>query len=223
MRAIAIDGPAGAGKSTIARGVAKRLGFLYVDTGAMYRAVALQAARANIGLHDPEKLGTVARGCRLEFDDTGRRIFLNGEDVSRQIRTPEITRDVPLAAKSLPVRKELIRRQQELAGERAVVMEGRDITTVVLKDARWKFFLMATVEERAQRRLEELRERGHEVDFETLLQEIDTRDESDRQVGALRKAEELARKPDSDIELLDTTEMSPEEVIEHIIQVVEAG
>ena len=216
LEAIAIDGPAGSGKSTVARGVAERLGFLYVDTGAMYRAVALAALRAGVDLEASDAVGRVARDCRIDFDESGSRVFLNGDDVTDMIRTPDVTEKVRYAARSQETRQELVAHQQELAKGRPVVMEGRDITTVVLKNARWKFFLTATPEVRAERRLADFTGAGHVVDYETLLAEIKDRDESDNSVGPMKVAQEIAARGDGQIELLDTTEMSADDVIECI-------
>jgi cytidylate kinase len=222
INAIAIDGPAGSGKSTIARAVGEKLGFLYIDTGAMYRAVTLKAKRLGIDLEDEEKMGKVARSCALEFDATGTRIFLDGEEVSEEIRTPRITSITRYAARALPVRAELVRRQQEMAAARPAIMEGRDITTVVLKDAKWRFFLTASAEERAARRFKEMRGMGHEVEYSKLLAEIRERDESDNAVGPMQAAQEIARNGGG-ITLVDTTGLSIQDVIDKIISCVNVG
>jgi len=218
MRAIAIDGPAGAGKSSVAGAVAERLGFLYVDTGAMYRAIALKATRLGIDLESEEAMGAVARDVHLAFDASGKRILLDGEDVSAAIRTPAITNVTRFSARAAPVRQVLVARQQEIARERPVVMEGRDITTVVLPEARWKFFLTAAPEERAMRRVKEMREAGHDVDFEKILEDIKARDLSDLQVGPMKKALEIAGRGTGEIRLIDTTSMTPDAVVETIVR-----
>ncbi len=223
IAAVALDGPAGAGKSTIARAVAERLGFLYVDTGAMYRAVTLAARRRGIKLEDEATLGQVAESVNIDFSADGTRVFLDGADVTREIRDPELTTQVRYAARAPAVRQVLVRRQQELAAQRPVVMEGRDITTVVLARAKWKFFLTAAPEERARRRVNELRQAGHAADYPEILAQIVERDQSDRQVGALKNADELSQQPQGGIRRLDTTSLKPEEVVERIITVVRAG
>ncbi len=217
MRAIAIDGPAGAGKSSVARAVAQALGFLYVDTGAMYRAIVFKAQRLGVDLEDEEAMGDVARTARLAFDPSGARILLDGEDVSDAIRSPLVTRLTRFSARAAPVREVLVRQQREMAHRQKVVMEGRDITTVVLADADWKFFLTASPEERAQRRAKEMQEAGHEVDSASLLEDIRNRDQSDAQVGPLRDAMELALSDEGAIVYLDTTDMRLEDVVQTII------
>lgn len=223
MRAVAIDGPAGAGKSTIARRVASELGFLYVDTGAMYRAVALKAIRTGVDLEDETAMGNVAACTELRFSEDGTRILLDGEDVSTEIRSPEVTRNTRYSARAKPVREALVEQQRRMARNRPVVMEGRDITTVVLAEAKWKFFLTAGCEERARRRYQEMREAGHEPDFDQLLQEIRDRDASDSEVGPLRKAQEISARPDGDIVAVDTTEMTPDDVVHCIVRHVRAS
>lgn len=222
LEAVAIDGPAGSGKSTIARAVADALGFLYVDTGAMYRAIALKATRTGVDLESPEAMGQVAAATRLDFDATGTRILMDGEDVSEAIRTPEITARTRFAARAPTVRAELLRRQRALAEERPAVMEGRDITTVVLRDAKWKFFVTARPEVRADRRLADFAAKGHEVDRGALLREIEDRDASDFEVGPMRDAWARAQAPGGGIVFVDTSDMSPEEVIAYLVGTVRA-
>lgn len=217
--AVAIDGPAGAGKSTIARAVADALGFLYVDTGAMYRAVTLAARERGVDLEDEDAMGEVARAVAIDFGGDGRTILLDGRDVSPNIRTPELTAVVRYAARAAPVRAEMVARQQALADRRPVVMEGRDITTVVLPRARWKFLLTASAEERARRRFDEFRAAGHEVEYDSILAEVRDRDESDRAVGPLKAAMERASAT-GDIRLLDTTDLSAAQVVERVVSVV---
>ncbi len=220
IEAVAIDGPAGAGKSTIARAVAEALGFLYVDTGAMYRAVALQARRAGVVLVDPEVMEHVAQTCRIDFDETGARVFLNNEDVSGSIRSPEITEITRFAARAPGVRAHLVRQQQQIARRRAVVMEGRDIATVVLPHARWKFFVTASPEVRARRRVADFEAQGHETDFDKVLTEIHERDDSDFKVGPMAAALHQAEK--GLIHLVDTSDMTPAAVIDEIVAVIRA-
>ncbi len=223
MRAIAIDGPAGAGKSSVARAVAKRLGFIYIDTGAMYRAIALKASRLGINMEDEKAMALLTGQTELSFRNNGTVLLLDREDVSSAIRTPEITGITRFAARAPGVRTELVRRQQEMARNQPVVMEGRDICTVVLKDAQWKFFLTASARERARRRALEMRRAGHAVDESRILEEIKARDLSDAQVGPMKEAMEIARDPDGDIYLLDTTDLTPEQVVDEIAGVVEEG
>lgn len=214
--AVGIDGPAGAGKSTVAKLVAQRLGFLYVDTGAMYRAVTLAAMRAGVELEDERAMGAVASAVDIGFNDDGTRIFLNGEDVSADIRTPELTRLIRFAARAEPVRTVLVAQQQRIASERPVVMEGRDITTVVMPDARWPFYLDASVACRAQRRLQDLVAMGREVDLDTLVRDIEERDASDfnRSVGPLQRT-------DAQI-YVDTSDMTREQVVDALVARVTA-
>ncbi|MDR3078388.1 MAG: (d)CMP kinase [Planctomycetota bacterium] len=216
VKAVAIDGPAGSGKSSVARVVAAAKGFLYVDTGAMYRAVALAARRQNCDLEDPAAMLAVAESADLAFDASGTRLLLNGEDVSAEIRGPEVARQVKFAARVPEIRARLVKRQRALAESRPVVMEGRDIATVVLPRARWKFFLTAKPEVRARRRHAEMLAAGRETDLDGILADINVRDASDFQVGPMRDALELAR-AGRGITLLDTSDLSPEEVVAAIL------
>ncbi|MDR3210695.1 MAG: (d)CMP kinase [Planctomycetota bacterium] len=215
--AVAIDGPAGAGKSSVAKGVAAALGFIFVDTGAMYRAVAYQALRAGVDFQDASALADVANNANLAFDATGTRILLDGEDVSDAIRTPEVAERVKFVARVKDVRRVLSQQQRSYADSHPVVMEGRDITTVVLPQASWKFFLTASPEVRAKRRYRELELAGHQVDLEQILADILARDESDYQVGPLRDARDLALAGQG-INYVDSSFMTPEAVIEQMVQ-----
>lgn len=212
---IAIDGPAGAGKSTLARLLSQRLGIPYVDTGAIYRALALKAYRLGIGEEEEEKLGELARNLDINFkwDDGGLRIFLEGEDVSEEIRTPEITRLSSPISKHPKVREALLGLQRELA-KGGAIMEGRDIGTVILPDADVKIFLTASVKERAKRRYLELKEKGHDVDLEQLEKEIEERDKRDatRDIAPLKMAEDAI--------LLNTDDLSIEEMVEEALRIV---
>ena len=218
--AIGIDGPAGSGKSTIAKQVAERLGFTYIDTGAMYRAVALQAKLSGIDLENEEEMTKIASKVDITFDKTGTMISLNDRDVSEEIRTPEITTITKFAARVQAVRKLLVNKQREMSEKRQVVMEGRDITTIVLPNAKWRIFLTASPEIRANRRLQDFEERGHTVDYNELLKEIIARDESDNSVGPMKEAKELASKGKG-IYLLDTSDLTQKEVIDNIVTYVE--
>lgn len=210
---IAIDGPAGAGKSTIAKMLADKLGLLYLDTGAMYRACALYLSRAD-ALADEDKIAAVLPGMELKFDQSGKHISLNGEDVSEIIRTPEITALTSQVSAIGIVRECLVQKQQEIALARAVIMDGRDIGTVVLPQAQVKIFLTATAEARAQRRLAEMEQKGVECDLATVLNDIIKRDEQDmtREHSPLKCAD--------DAHIIDTSGMSIDEVIKNILAII---
>lgn len=217
---IAVDGPAGAGKSTAASLLAARLGYRYVDTGAMYRAVTLAALRAGCPLHDEGKLLALLEGLRIELGDTpgdGRArstVLLNGEDVTEAIRSPEVSEAVSQVAAHPGVRQALVSLQRRLAEGGSVVMDGRDIGTVVLPDAEVKFFLTATVEARARRRWLELAAAGHHVELPQMVRAVRARDEADSR----RRAAPLRRAPDA--VTLDTTGLDPAEVVERMLRVV---
>ena len=204
---IAIDGPAGAGKSTIARSLAGRLGFTYIDTGAMYRAVALWALRAGIDLDDMHRLEQLAKAADIEFD--GDRVILNGEDVTASIREPDVS-DAASKVSIVPgVRRALREQQQSMGAARSVVMEGRDIGTVVFPDAQVKIFLDADPETRAERRAREL---GAEVG--RVAEEIAERDQRDRS----RTEAPLTQAPDA--EYIDSSKLPAEEVEEAILRII---
>lgn len=194
MISIALDGPAGAGKSTVAKGVAKDLGFIYVDTGALYRTVGLHFIRKGI---------TTELECDIEselkeivvdikFVNNEQRVFLNGEDVSEQIRTPEASMMASAVSAKPPVRAFLLDMQRKLARENNVIMDGRDIGTVVLPDATLKYFVTATAEERANRRYKELIEKGMDVEYKAVYDDIVKRDYNDshREIAPLKPAED---------------------------------
>ena len=211
--AIAIDGPAGSGKSTAAKETAKRLGVVYVDTGAMYRTVALACMRAGVSVSDEAAALSVLNriDMRIEPEQGGQRIFLDGKDVTAEIRTPEIGKGASEVAAFRKVRERLVEIQQELARKYPVVMDGRDIGTVVLPDAELKIYLDAGVEERARRRQGELREQGKKEELSEVMEKIRQRDEADktREHSPLRMA--------NDAILLDSTGMSAEEVVQAIL------
>ena len=215
--AVAIDGPAGSGKSSVARRIALARGYLYVDTGAMYRAVALKAMRLGVNLEEPAAMAEVAAGADIRFDTSGTRILLDGEDVSQAIRSPEIAKNVKFAARVPEVRARLVALQQELCESRPVVMEGRDITTVVLPRARWKFFLTASPEARAGRRHAEMLAAGRDVRLDDILADINTRDASDYQVGPMKEARDRALAGDG-INYLDTSDLSRDAVVAAILE-----
>jgi cytidylate kinase len=204
---VAIDGPAGAGKSTVARSVAQRLGFLYIDTGAMYRAVALWALRAGVPLDDTHRLEQLARQARIEL--TGEQVLLNGEDVTAAIREPEVGAAASKAAASGGVRRAMVEEQRRMGAARSAVMEGRDIGTVVFPEAQVKIFLDADPEERARRRAKETGAAQQQV-----AREIRERDHRDR----TRAEAPLTQAPDA--EYLDTSQLSADQVEEAILKLV---
>ncbi len=196
---VAIDGPAGAGKSTVAKTLAKMLGFLHIDTGAMYRAVTLKALRLKADLKSDPDLEKIARECLIELrpSEPENKVFLDGGEVTKEIRLPEVTQASAFIANSVPVRKILVARQQKMGREESApfggaVLEGRDIGTDVFPDAQYKFFLDASVETRSLRRLKDLQKSGVESTLEKVMQEVKARDERDinRPVGGLRKTAE---------------------------------
>ena len=208
---IAIDGPAGAGKSTIAKAVAAKLGYIYVDTGALYRTVALSAARKGI-LDDTDKiiemLGDIE--VKLGFADDGTQcVYLNGEEVSSFIRTPEISMGASKVSAIPEVRDFLLDLQRNIARENNVIMDGRDIATVVLPHANPKIFLTATAECRAKRRYKELLEKGESVRYEDVLADVNQRDyqDSHREIAPLKPTDESIMADTSDLELEESVEM----------------
>ena len=214
---VAIDGPSGAGKSTLARAAAAALGFLYVDTGAIYRTVGLSARDGNVDPGDEPAVAAMLPSLRVElrYDEAGRqRMFLNGRDVSEEIRLPEISRYAS-AVSALPVvRAYLMETQRELARKHSVIMDGRDIGTVVLPDAEVKVFLTASAQARAERRCRELEERGTPQPFEEVLRDIEERDFRDthREAAPLRQAEDAA--------LLDTSALDFRQSLEALLAII---
>jgi cytidylate kinase len=208
---IAIDGPAGAGKSTAAKGLAARLGIRYLDTGAMYRAMAVACVRAGIDTLDEEEVRKQLERSEItvRFSEEGQRVLLNGEDVTGMLRTPEISMGASNVSRHPAVRDKLVELQRRTAQEYDVVMDGRDITTNVLPDCPNKFFVTASPEERARRRLLELQGKGDTKEtFESVLRDIRERDHNDstRSYMPLRIAEDAV--------VVDTTGMTPEEVLD---------
>lgn len=210
--AIAIDGPSGAGKSTLARRAAAKFGFLYVDTGAIYRTVGLAAHRRGIDCHDETAVAAILPELtiRLGYNEEGeQRMYLNGEDVSAAIRAPEISICASDVSSLPAVRAFLLEMQRRCARESNVIMDGRDIGTVVLPDAELKIYLTASAEARAQRRLKELLQKGTETDFEAVLRDIEYRDYQDthREIAPLREAEDAVRLDTSELDLDESCEL----------------
>ncbi|MGE7908657.1 (d)CMP kinase [Lysinibacillus xylanilyticus] len=214
---IAIDGPAGAGKSTIAKIVAEALGFTYIDTGAMYRAVTYKAMQQNIHLDDESKLAEMLASSTIELKPSseGQLVFLDGKNVSADIRSNEVTSSVSQVAAHAKVRELLVAQQQKLAANGGVVMDGRDIATHVLKTAELKIFMSATVEERARRRFIDNQKRGIESSFEKLQEEIALRDKMDSE----REASPLIQAADATF--LDTTALSIDEAAQAILKLAQ--
>ena len=216
-KSIAIDGPAGAGKSTLARQAAKKLGFLYVDTGAIYRTVALRAYRAGVDPSDASQVAPLLENMDIRMDygaDGEQRMFLDNEDVSSAIREHQVSALASKVAALKEVRDFLLDFQRKLSREHDVLMDGRDIGTVVLPNANVKIFLTAAAESRAQRRVLDLEARGQRADFETILHDIIARDEQDRNraVAPLRQADDAV--------LLDTTKLNLEESLEALLSII---
>ncbi len=210
---IAIDGPAGAGKSTLARRLAARLGYLYIDTGAMYRAVALWAQRLGIGWDDARRLEQIARESLIELLPEGR-VLLNGEDVSEAIRAPEISEGASRISAIPGVRRALVDKQQEMGRQASVVMEGRDIGTVVFPAAEVKIYLDATPEERTRRRMKDLAARGLAAEFAQVLAEIQRRDERD----STRADSPLRQAPDAIY--FDSTGLGEDDVEQALLRII---
>ncbi|MDE5671388.1 MAG: (d)CMP kinase [Eubacterium sp.] len=213
---VAIDGPAGAGKSTIAKAAAKKLGFIYVDTGALYRAIALNAVR-NDALGDEDKLNEMLKttDVSLDFDENGTQcVILNGEDVSSLIRTPEISMGASKVSSVPAVRAFLLDLQRNIAKNNNVIMDGRDIGSVVLPNADVKIFLFASPECRAERRYKELVEKGENVTYEDVLADVNQRDyqDSHREIAPM--------KPCEDSVMADTTGNTLEQSIDMIVNII---
>ncbi len=210
--AIAVDGPAGSGKSTISRRLADRLDITYIDTGAMYRAVALGLLERGISPEEVDEVERVLDQMAIDFEEG--TIYLDGRDVSAAIREPRVHDTVSQVAVLPAVRERLVALQQQMAGQKSVILDGRDIGTVVLPDADVKFFLTATVEERARRRVAELKGAGHAADLEEMMRSIAERDARDagREVGPLKKA--------ADAHEIDTTHLDIDGVLDAMMTII---
>jgi len=212
---IAIDGPAGSGKSTVSKRVAKELNILYVDTGAMYRALTLKAIKKGLDLEDSAALVEMTKDTEIELvpgKKNALTVFLDGEDVTKEIRTPELTSKIRYIADVRGVRAEMVKMQRKLAAKGAVaVLEGRDIGTVVMPDADKKYYLDADTMERAARRYRELNEAGIKIDLSRIEEDVKNRDRSDmeREVGALKKAKDAI--------VIDTTSLTVDDVVARIL------
>ncbi|TLS35939.1 (d)CMP kinase [Pseudalkalibacillus caeni] len=213
---IAIDGPAGAGKSTVAKLVAEKLSYIYIDTGAMYRALTLKGLRKETDLENGLELSTLLAQTKIDLRviEGNQKVFLDGEDVTSEIRSSEVTNNVSFVARQKEVRQEMVKRQKQLAKEGGVVMDGRDIGTHVLPDASLKVFLSASVDKRAERRYKELIENSVEADLETIKSEIALRDKRDteREVSPLIKAEDAIE--------INTTSLTIGDVVQQIMSLV---
>lgn len=209
---IAIDGPAGAGKSTIAKIIGKKLNLMYINTGSMYRAVTLMALENNIESSDIESLKALINSMDISFN--GNNIIVNGKDLEEDIRMPIINNNVSKYAAVEEVRELLVSMQQNISKKYNVIMDGRDIGTVVLKDAPYKFFITASAEVRAKRRLKELKEKHINIDFEDVLKEIKKRDyiDSNRKINPLKQSEDAI--------LIDTSNFTIEEVVDKICTII---
>lgn len=213
VKNIAIDGPAGAGKSTVAKLVAKKVGSIYVDTGAMYRAMALYLLRTGVNKDNAAEIEAACENAdiSIEYVDGQQQVILNGENVNAYLRTEEVGNMASVSSTNLKVRQKLVSLQQKLASEKSVVMDGRDIGTVVLPSAQVKIYLTASSRERAKRRFEELEAKGMECDIDKIEADIIERDERDmtRENSPLKQAE--------DAHLVDSSNMTIEEVVDTIL------
>ncbi|HHY13404.1 MAG TPA: (d)CMP kinase [Thermoanaerobacterales bacterium] len=212
---IAIDGPAGAGKSTVAKILAKKLKYTYIDTGAMYRALTLKATRKKIDLNNEDLLLKLLKETEIQIKDF--TVLLDEEDVTLDIRTPNIDKNVSITAAATKVRKHMIYLQRNMAKDTCVIMDGRDIGTVVLPKADFKFFITASIEERARRRYNELIDKGYKVNYSNIINEISKRDELDinRIVSPLKCA--------ADAIVINTDNKSINEVVQQVLEYVSKG
>ncbi|PSJ31870.1 cytidylate kinase [Peptostreptococcus russellii] len=211
---IAIDGPAGAGKSTISKLVSKRLDINYLDTGAMYRAITYKCIEEGININNEEEVIKICESSDVDFRNN--QIYLDGKNIDIEIRRQEVSSNVSNVAKIKKVRKLLVARQREIASESDAILDGRDVGTCIFPDARYKFFLSASAQERGRRRYEELKSKGEDVDLDNIIEDIKKRDKIDstREVSPLIKAEDAIE--------IDSTSMSINEVVDYIIDAVES-
>ena len=215
---IALDGPAGAGKSTIAKIIAKRLGLPYLDTGAMYRAMALSALSEGVSLTDAEKVDELLNrtDIKVVYEPDGQHVLVNGEDVTGRLREEEIGKGASLISKLRCVRDKLAGMQRDIAHETHAVLDGREIGTFVIPETPYKFYVTATAEERALRRVRQLEEKGEKPDYQLILRDIEARDyqDSHRDYAPLKQAEDAV--------LIDTTHMTIDEAVEAVLTALEA-
>jgi len=215
---IALDGPAGAGKSTIAEIIAQRLGLPYLDTGAMYRAMALCALSEGVSLTDAEKVDELLNrtDIRVVYESDGQHVLVNGQDVTGRLREEEIGKGASLISKLRCVRDKLAGMQRDIAHETHAVLDGREIGTFVIPETPYKFYVTATAEERAMRRVRQLQEKGEQPDYELILKDIEARDyqDSHRDYAPLKQAEDAVR--------IDTTHMTIDEAVDAVLTALEA-
>lgn len=214
---IAIDGPAGAGKSTVAKKLARELGYVYIDTGAMYRALTWKALQNDINLNDQDALYKLAMDINIHFDNNfspEQKVICDQQDVTYEIRSPKVNSAVSIVASYSLIRNIMVKQQQEMARTISVVMDGRDIGECVLPDADYKFFVTAGIEERVQRRVDELKNKGYQVDSDLIKKEIALRDENDshREIGALKIL------PGSIT--IDTTKLTIKQVLDKMLSII---
>lgn len=216
---ITIDGPAGAGKSTVAKIVADQLNYVYLDTGAMYRVITYLAINKGVDFEDAQTLAEIAQKVKISFEWglNQQRVYCFGQEITDEIRTPLVSNKVSIVAKHPLVREQLLTMQRQIAKSRGVVLDGRDTGTCVLPNADYKFFLTASVEQRAQRRAKELLAKGYPVDIAQVMVEISQRDKEDmeREVSPLKKA--------PDAILIDTSSKTIDEVVSDILEIVQRG
>lgn len=214
---IAIDGPAGAGKSTLARRLAQKLGYIYIDTGAMYRAVTWKALQKNIDFTDEKAICKLVEETKIhfEFNSQTQKVICDKQEITKQIRSPEVSAVVSQIAAFPSVREKMVQQQQELSKDSDVVMDGRDIGEVVLPDADFKFYITADIDERARRRIDELKNEGYDISLNTIKNDLKDRDLKDTQrpVGALKILDNSL--------VIDTTDLTIEEVLAKMLAIIQ--
>ncbi|MBP3921193.1 MAG: (d)CMP kinase [Bacilli bacterium] len=213
MKVVAIDGPAGSGKGTVSALVKEKCNLVYIDTGATYRCVALASLRGNVDITNEDKIIEISKNIKIEFSFDGK-VYLNGEDVTEEIRGKDVTQIVSPISSIVGVRKNMVELQRKMAFNYDVIMEGRDITTIVFPNANYKFYLDADVEVRAQRRYKEMQEKNIKMTYEEVLENIKERDYNDmnKKIGALKRTDEQI--------YIDTTNMTIDEVVDKIVSIV---